>query len=175
MSFYLSLSGGDYVESILISVSILKLLLANAGGNFSIFVVMIPQESGTGAGGSLSKNWPRRPRHSYKTSHWREMRLLILDLWSFWVNEAHMRNSMEGTRWSEFDGIRVEDWTCAPILSWSSYYCKQDWVTAQYSLELQRISRLPLSPNTLPGGLGDRLKRHEKLQTRFSTGVAWEE
>ena len=44
------------VESILTSGSILKLLLIVAGGNFSIFVVMIPQESGIGAGGSLSKN-----------------------------------------------------------------------------------------------------------------------
>ena len=56
MSVYWSLGGGDWVESILTSGSILKLLLAVAGGNFPIFVVMIPQESGTGAGGSLSKN-----------------------------------------------------------------------------------------------------------------------
>ena len=48
--------GGDWVESRLTSGGILKLLLAVAGGNFPIFVVMIPQESGTGAGGSLSKN-----------------------------------------------------------------------------------------------------------------------
>ena len=33
----------------------LELLLTVAGGNFPIFVVMIPQESGIGAGGSLSK------------------------------------------------------------------------------------------------------------------------
>ena len=32
-----------------------KLLPTVAGGNFPIFVVMIPQESGIGAGGSLSK------------------------------------------------------------------------------------------------------------------------
>ena len=44
------------VESILTSGSILKLLLTPASGNFLIFVVMIPQESGIGAGGSLSKN-----------------------------------------------------------------------------------------------------------------------
>ena len=56
MSVYLSLGGGDWVESILTSGSILKLILAVAGGNFTIFLVMIPQESGTGAGGSLSKN-----------------------------------------------------------------------------------------------------------------------
>ena len=36
--------------------SILKLLLVGASGNFHIFVVMVPQESGMGAGGSLSKN-----------------------------------------------------------------------------------------------------------------------
>ena len=55
MSFYWSLGGGDWVESKLTCGSILKLLLDVAGGNFPIFVVMIPQESGTRAGGSLSK------------------------------------------------------------------------------------------------------------------------
>ena len=55
-SVYWSLDGGDWVESILTSGSILKLLLTVAGGNLPIFVVMILQESGIGAGGSLSKN-----------------------------------------------------------------------------------------------------------------------
>ena len=56
MSVNWLLGGGYYVESILTSRSILKLLLIVAGGNFPIIVVMIPQESGIGAGGSLSKN-----------------------------------------------------------------------------------------------------------------------
>ena len=56
MSVYWSLGGGDWVESILTSGSILKLLITIAGENFPIIVVMIPQESGTRAGGSLSKN-----------------------------------------------------------------------------------------------------------------------
>ena len=43
------------MESKLISGSILKPLPTVAGGNFPIFVVMIPQESGIGAGGSLMK------------------------------------------------------------------------------------------------------------------------
>ena len=43
------------MESILTSGNILKLLPIVAGGNFPIFVVMIPQESGIGAGGSLSE------------------------------------------------------------------------------------------------------------------------
>ena len=55
MSVNSSLGGGDWVESILTSGSILKLLLTIAGGNLPIIVVMIPQESGIGAGGSLSK------------------------------------------------------------------------------------------------------------------------
>ena len=42
MSVYWSLGGGDWVASILISASILKLLLVVVGGNFPIFVVMIP-------------------------------------------------------------------------------------------------------------------------------------
>ena len=44
------------MESILTSGNMLKLLLTVAGGNFPIFVVMIPQENGIGVGGSLSKN-----------------------------------------------------------------------------------------------------------------------
>ena len=47
---------GRLVESILTSGSILKLLLTVARGNFPIIVVMIPEESGIGAGSSLSKN-----------------------------------------------------------------------------------------------------------------------
>ena len=56
MSVYWSLGGGGSVERRLTCGSILKLLLAVVGGNFPIFVVMIPQENGTRAGGSLSKN-----------------------------------------------------------------------------------------------------------------------
>ena len=56
MSVYWSLGGGDWVERILTCGSILKLILDVAGGNFPIFVFMIPQESGVRAGGSLSKN-----------------------------------------------------------------------------------------------------------------------
>ena len=55
MSVYWSLGGGDWVESILTSGNILKLLLIVAGRNFPLIVVMIPQESGIGAHGSLSK------------------------------------------------------------------------------------------------------------------------
>ena len=44
------------MESILTSGNILNLVLTVAGGNFPLFVVMIPQESGIGAGGSLSEN-----------------------------------------------------------------------------------------------------------------------
>ena len=43
------------MESTLTSGSILKLLPTVAGGNFPIFVVMIPQESGIGVGGSLNE------------------------------------------------------------------------------------------------------------------------
>ena len=56
MSVNWSLGGGDSMESILTSGSILKLLLIVTGRNFPINVVMIPQESEIGAGGSLSKN-----------------------------------------------------------------------------------------------------------------------
>ena len=75
------------MESKLTCGSILKPLPTVAGGNFPIFVVMIPQQIGIRAGGSFNENWPRRPRHLYKISHWRELRLLILEKWSFRVNE----------------------------------------------------------------------------------------
>ena len=57
------------MEITLTSGIILKLLSTVAGGKFPIFVVMIPQESGIGADGSLNEKWPRRPRHHYKISH----------------------------------------------------------------------------------------------------------
>ena len=56
MSVYWPLGEIDWGESRLTLGSILKILLAVAGGNFPIFVLMIPQESGTRAGVSLSKN-----------------------------------------------------------------------------------------------------------------------
>ena len=57
------------MESKLTTGSILKPLPTVVGGNFPIFVVMIPQESGNRAGGSLNENGPRRARHLYKISH----------------------------------------------------------------------------------------------------------
>ena len=176
MSVKWSLGGGDYVDSILTSGKILKLILTVVGGKFPIIVVMIPQECGIGACVSLSKNWPGRPRHWDKTFHWRHRRLLIfLELWSFWVNELHMRNSMEGTCWSEFERLTTEDLTCATTLSWSSYCCHQGWVTTVYPVKWQRISRLHLSPSTLLGGPGDRLECPEKVHTKISLGFGWEE
>ena len=54
--FYWLLGGIGWVESRLTLGSILKLLLAVAGGNFPIFVGHVPKESGTRVGGSLSEN-----------------------------------------------------------------------------------------------------------------------
>ena len=48
-----TLGGGDWVESTLTSGNILKLLPTITGGKLPIFFVMIPQESGIGAGGLL--------------------------------------------------------------------------------------------------------------------------
>ena len=48
--------GGDWMDSKQTSGSILKPLPIVAGGNFPIFVVMIPQESGMRASGSLNEN-----------------------------------------------------------------------------------------------------------------------
>ena len=47
---------GQLVESKLTCGSIFKPFPTVAGGNFPIFVVMIPQENGIGTGASLSKN-----------------------------------------------------------------------------------------------------------------------
>ena len=46
--------GGDWLESKLTCGSILKPLPTIIGGNLPTFVVMIPQESGIKAGGSIN-------------------------------------------------------------------------------------------------------------------------
>ena len=50
------IGGGDWVDSKLTCGSILKPLTTIAGGNRHIIVVMIPQESGIKAGGSINEN-----------------------------------------------------------------------------------------------------------------------
>ena len=50
------IGGGEWVESKLTCGSILKPLLTVAGGNLPTFGVMIPQESGIRAGGSINEN-----------------------------------------------------------------------------------------------------------------------
>ena len=57
------------MESTLTSGSILELHPTIVGGNVPIFLVMIPQESGIRAGGSINENYPRIPRHLYKIFH----------------------------------------------------------------------------------------------------------
>ena len=50
------IGGGDWVERKLTCGIILKPLPTVAGGNLPIFGVMIPQESGIRAGGSINDN-----------------------------------------------------------------------------------------------------------------------
>ena len=50
------IGGGDWVERKLTCGSILKLLPTVAGGNLPTFGVMIPQESGIRASGSINEN-----------------------------------------------------------------------------------------------------------------------
>ena len=50
------IGGGDWVESKQTCGSILKPLPTVAGGNLPTFGVMIPQESGIRAGGSINDN-----------------------------------------------------------------------------------------------------------------------
>ena len=50
------IGGGDWVERKLTCGSILKRLPNVAGGNLPTFVVMIPQESGIRASGSINEN-----------------------------------------------------------------------------------------------------------------------
>ena len=54
--FTSQIGGGDWVESKLTCGNILKPLPTVAGGNFPTFVIMIPQESGIRAGGSINEN-----------------------------------------------------------------------------------------------------------------------
>jgi len=78
----------------------------------------VPNESGTRAGGSLSENWPKRPRHANKTSHWRQLTLLILDLWTFWVNEVHKKIWLRGLDEVCFEWKVLKTYTSATILRW---------------------------------------------------------
>ena len=155
--FYWSLGGGGWVKSRLTCGSILRLLLAVAGGIYPIFVVVIPQESGTGASGSLSKNWPKIPRHANKTSHWRQLRLLILDLWTFWMNGVHKKIRWRGLPEVSLSGKVLKTWTSAAILSWVHTAARKFdlLMNIQWSCRglLNYISHLVL----LPGGLEDKL------------------
>ena len=108
----------------------------------------VPQESGTRAGGSLSENWPKRPRHANKTSHGRKLRMLNLDLWKFWVNLAHKKIRWRGLAKVLFEWKVLKFWTSAAIFKLSSYWCKQNRFTTEHSIELQRIIKLDLSPST---------------------------
>ena len=54
--FTSQIGGGDWVESKLTCGSILKPLQTVASGNLPTFVVMIPQESGIRARGSINEN-----------------------------------------------------------------------------------------------------------------------
>ena len=85
---------------------------------FPYFCGHVPQYNGTRAGGSISENWPKRPRHSNKTSHWRQLRLLILDWWTFWVNEVHKKIQWMGLAEVCFEWKVLNIWTSAAILSW---------------------------------------------------------
>ena len=58
------IGGGDWVESKSTCGSILKPLPIVAGGNLPTFGVIIPQESGIRAGGSINENCPKRPKQS---------------------------------------------------------------------------------------------------------------
>ena len=58
------IGGGDWVERKHTCGSILKPLPAVVGGNLPTFGVMIPQESGIRAGGSINENLPKRPSQS---------------------------------------------------------------------------------------------------------------
>ena len=52
------IGGGDWVEKKQTCGNILKPLPIVVGGNFPTFGVMIPQESGMWAGGSLKDSYP---------------------------------------------------------------------------------------------------------------------
>ena len=93
---------------------------------------------------------------------------------SFSVNEVHMRNSMERTYWSEFEGLIAEDWTCATIEAEDC--CKQGWIiVAIWPVKWQKVLRIHPSPSTLPRGPGNKLGGFEEMQTKLSPGVGSEE
>ena len=163
------------MESTLTSGSILKLLPAIAGGKFPIFVVMIPRESGIGAGGSLSEKWPRRPRNFYKISHWRQLRLLISERWSFRVNEFTHEKFDGGDYWSEFEGLTAETELIAAIrlkflLLWAYLNYWGNW-TSQVTEGLKDISSTQYSTRRTKNMLGGPKEALSKISPR----VGWEE
>ena len=58
------IGGGDWVERKQTCGSILKPLPIVVGGNLPTFGVMINQEIGIRAGGSINDNSPKRPKQS---------------------------------------------------------------------------------------------------------------
>ena len=121
----------------------------------------VPQESGTRAGGSLSKNWPKIPSHANKTPDWRQLRMLILDWWSFWVNEVHKRIWWRGLAELSLSGKVLKTWTSVAILSWVHTAASRTdlLLNTQWSYRgfLDYISH----PVLLLGGLGDKLSAPE--------------
>ena len=149
--------------------------LTVAGGNFPIFVFMIPQESGIRVGGSFNENWPRRPRHLYKISHWRELRLLILEKWSFKVNEFTQEKFNGGDYWSEFEGLTAEIELVATsrlkfILLWVDFNYWGSWTS-----QVTKVLKLYSPPSSLPRRPGTSLGVLRKRCLSALQEFGWEE
>ena len=94
----------------------------------------VPQKSGTRAGGSLSENWPKIPRHanknlllnSAKAAHY----LLVKFLSKISAQEIQWRGLAEVFEWKV-----LKLWTSAADLSWVHTATSRN-ITADYSVEL---------------------------------------
>ena len=138
MSVYWRLGGIDWFESRLALGSILKLLLAIAGGNFPIFVVMFPWNKSRW----LIK-WKTDPKDLgmlIKTTHQIQLRLFNLYLWNLWVKFVH-KSFDGGDRQKCLSGKVLIYWTSAIVLGWVLTTTGTS-ITADYSVDLQGFLNL---------------------------------
>ena len=133
------IGGGDWVESKLTCGSILKPLPTIAGGNSLHLWSWLPKKVEPEQVAQLMKTDPQDLGNLYKNSHWRELRLLILEKWSFRLNECTSEKFNGREIWKVFEGINA-DWSNV-ALSWRSY-CREQSI--YWGIELVSWQRVLL-------------------------------
>ena len=86
--FTSQIGGGDWVERKQKCGSILKPIPTVVGGNLPTFGSWFPKKVESEQVAQLMTTDPKHLGNLYKNSHWRELRPLILEKWSFRLNEC---------------------------------------------------------------------------------------